>query len=114
MLVSGALLAQRGGLFPALKATGLSDEATRRAWAAFRHGAWQSAVVVGVWQAYIRSLPGWQVHRHAGYHAIVVDTTAFWRPALHHCPSQHYHFTAGRALLTVVFGTIGEVGAIGG
>jgi len=114
MLVSGALLAQRGGLFPALKAIGLSDEATRRAWAAFRHGAWQATVLLGIWQAYIRALPGWQVHRHAGYRAIVVDTTAFWRPALRNCPSQHYHPAAGRALPAVVFGITGEVGEIGG
>lgn len=38
MLVSGALLPQRGALFPALQATGLSTEATRRAWTAFRKG----------------------------------------------------------------------------
>jgi hypothetical protein len=114
MLVSGALLAQRGGLFPGLKAIGLSDEATRRAWAAFRRGAWQTTVLLGIWQAYIRALPGWQVHRHAGYRAIVVDTTAFWRPALRNCPSQHYHPAAGRALPAVVFGIIGEVGEIGG
>jgi len=30
MLVSGALLPQRGALFPALKASGLSDQAIRR------------------------------------------------------------------------------------
>lgn len=39
MLVSGALLPQCGALFPALKASGLSDPAIRRAWAAFRGGA---------------------------------------------------------------------------
>jgi hypothetical protein len=114
MLVSGALLPQRGALFPALKAIGLSDAATRRAWAAFRRGAWQTAVVLRLWQAYIHALPGWQVHRHAGYRAIVVDTTAFWRPALRNCPSQHYHPGAGRALPAVVFGIAGEVGEIGG
>ena len=36
MLVSGSLLPNRGALFPALKGIGLSDEATRRAWGAFR------------------------------------------------------------------------------
>ena len=35
MLVSGALLPQRGAIFPALQAIGLSENATRRAWAAF-------------------------------------------------------------------------------
>ncbi|HLY26394.1 MAG TPA: hypothetical protein VKQ72_08650, partial [Aggregatilineales bacterium] len=40
MLVSGTLLAQRGAIFSALKASGLSDAAARRAWSAFRYGSW--------------------------------------------------------------------------
>jgi len=114
MLVSGALLAQRGALFPALKSIGLSDPATRRAWAAFRKGVWQTAVVLRLWQAQIQGLPGWQVHRHEGYRAITVDVTAFWRPTLENCPSKHYHPGANRALPAVIFGVIGEVGEIGG
>ena len=39
--LSGALLPNRGAMFPALKSIGLSDAATRRAWAALRKGAWQ-------------------------------------------------------------------------
>ncbi len=114
MLVSGALLPQRGALFPALQATGLSEQATRRAWAAFRRGAWQTAVILRLWQEQIEGLPGWQVHRHEGYRAITVDVTAFWRPALQNCPSKHYHPAANRALPAVIFGVIGEVGQIGG
>ncbi len=114
MLVSGALLPQRGALFPALKASGLTDPAIRRAWAAFRGGAWQTVAVLRLWQAHIQGLPDWQVHRHEGYRAIVVDTTAFWRPALKNCPSKHYHPSAQRALPAVVFGIVGEVGEIGG
>jgi hypothetical protein len=114
MLVSGALLPQRGALFPALKASGLSDSAIRRAWAAFRGGVWQTALVLRIWQAQITGMPGWQVHRHEGYRAIVMDTTAFWRPALRNCPSKHYHPGAQRALPAVVFGIVGEVGEIGG
>jgi len=114
MLVSGALLPQRGALFPALQATGLSDQATRRAWAAFRRGAWQTAVILRLWQAQIEGLPGWQVHHHEGYRAITVDVTAFWRPALQNCPSKHYHPAANRALPAVIFGVIGEVGQVGG
>ena len=114
MLVSGALLPQRGALFPALQATGLSAAATRRAWAAFRKGAWQTAVLLRLWQAQIAGLSGWQVHRHEGYRAITVDVTAFWRPALKDCPSQHYHPAANRALPAVIFGVIGEVGEVGG
>jgi hypothetical protein len=50
MMVSGALLPNRGALFPALKATGLSDAAIRRAWVAFRNGAWQRAVLLRLWR----------------------------------------------------------------
>lgn len=114
MLVSGALLPQRGALFPALKASGLSDQAIRRAWAAFRGGVWQTAAVLKLWQVQITGMPGWQVHRHEGYRVIVVDTTAFWRPALRNCPSKHYHPSAQRALPAVVFGIVGEVGEMGG
>lgn len=113
MLVSGALLPQRGALFPALQASGLSAQATRRAWAAFRRGAWQTAVILRLWQEQIEGLPGWQVHRHEGYRAITVDVTAFWRPALQNCPSKHYHPAANRALPAVIFGVIGAVGQIG-
>lgn len=112
MLVSGALLPQRGALFP--QATGLSAPATRRAWTAFRQGAWQTAVILRLWQEQIEGLPGWQVQGHEGYRAITVDVTAFWRPTLKNCPSTHYHPVANRALPAVIFGVIGEAGLIGG
>jgi hypothetical protein len=108
------LLPQRGAIFPALQSIGLSEQATRRAWAAFRRGVWQTAVILRVWQEQIEGLPGWQVHRHEGFRAITVDVTAFWRPALQNCPSKHYHPVANRALPAVIFGVIGEVGEIGG
>jgi len=114
MLVSGALLPQRGALFPALKGCGLSDPAVRRAWAAFRRGAWSTPMLLQAWQTYVLGLPDWQTHCHAGYRAIVADTTPFWRPALKGCPSKHYHPEAGRALPAVVMGIIGVVGEIGG
>jgi hypothetical protein len=114
MLVSGSLLPQRGAIFPALQAIGLSKDATRRAWAAFRQGAWQTAIILRLWQEQIEGLPGWRVNRHEGYRAITVDVTAFWRPALRKCPSKHYHPAANRALPAVIFGVIGEVGQIGG
>jgi hypothetical protein len=114
MLVSGVLLPQRGALFPALKASGLSDAATRRAWAAFRGGVWQMAVLLRIWQSHIQGLAGWQERRHEGYCVVTADVTAFWRPALKKCPSKHYHPTANRALPAVIFGIVGAVGEIGG
>jgi hypothetical protein len=114
MLVSGALLPSRGALFPALKSTGLSDAATRRAWVAFRKGVWQMPAILGLWRAQIQSQPDWQPHRYEGYVPVPVDVTAFWRPTLKHCPSKHYHPAAQRALPAVIFGICGEVGEVNG
>ncbi len=114
MLVSGAMLSQRGAIFPALQAIGLSEDATRRAWAAFRQGAWQTVIILRLWQEQIEGLSGWQVNRLEGYRAIPVDGSAVWRPGLRKCPSKHYHPAAHRALPAVILGVIGEVGQIGG
>ena len=114
MLVSGALLPNRGAMFPALKSIGLSDAATRRAWVAFGKGAWQMPAILGVWRKYVKELPGWQEHRYEGYRPIPADVTAFWRPALKNCPSKHYHPAANRALPAVIMGITGEVGEING
>ena len=114
MLVSGALLPNRGAIFPALKSIGLSDAATRRAWLAFRKGAWQMSALLVVWNEYVKNLPGWQARCYEGYRPIPADVTAFWRPALKKCPSKHYHPAANRALPAVIFGITGEVGEING
>ena len=57
MLVSGALLPNRGAIFPALKSIGLSDAETRRAWVAFRKGVWQIALLLHLWQKHVEGLP---------------------------------------------------------
>ena len=114
MLISGALLPNRGALFPALKAIGLSDAATRRAWVAFRKGVWQMSIILILWREYIQDIPSWQQHRYEGYLPVTVDVTDFSRPALKNCPSKHYHPAANRAMPAVIFGIIGEVGEING
>ena len=114
MLVSGALLPNRGAIFPALKSIGLDDAATRRAWAAFRKGVWQMPVILTLWREQVKALPGWQEHRYEGYLPVTIDVTAFWRPALKNCPGKHYHPAANRALPAVIFGIVGEVGEING
>lgn len=114
MLVSGALLPQRGAIFPALQATGLSVQATRRSWAAFRGGVWQIAVILKLWQEHITSQAEWKVTLYEGYRVVVVDTTGFWRPTLKNCPSKHYNSIAQRALPAILFGIVGSVGTIGG
>ena len=114
MLISGALLPNRGAIFPALKSIGLSDTETRRAWAAFRKGVWQIALLLRLWQKYVEGLPDWHVHRYEGYIPVSVDVTAFWRPSLKTCPSKHYHPAANRALPAVIFGITGQVGDLNG
>jgi hypothetical protein len=112
MLVSGVLLPARGAVFPALKAIGLSDKATRRAWGAFRSGQWQISALLAVWRTYVKGQTGWVEHRYEGYMPITVDVTAFWRPSLKACPSKHYHPAAQRALPAVILGLVGEVGEL--
>jgi len=112
MLVSGHLLASRGALFPALQATGLPDEAVRRAWAAFRYGVWQMADLLGLWRAQLEAHPAWHYHRHHGYRAVNVDLTAFYRPQLADCPSKHYYAPAGKALPAVIMGLVGVTGSL--
>jgi len=114
MLVSGALLPNRGAIFPALKSMGLSDAATRRAWVAFIKGAWQISTILILWREHVTKLPEWRERRYEGYRPVPADVTAFWRPALKNCPSKHYHPAANRALAAVIFGIIGDVGEING
>lgn len=114
MLVSGALLPNRGGIFPALKAIGLSDVETRRAWVAFRKGVWKMSVILDLWCTYVKVIPEWKQHRYEGYLPITVDVTAFWRPTLKNCPSKHYHPAANKAMPAIIFGILGEVGEING
>ena len=114
MLVNGALLSNRGALFPALKASGLADAAVRRAWAAFRGGVWQIAVLLRLWQAQIEELLQWRYHQHGGYRAVSVDITAFYRPQLKECPIKHYYPPAGKALPAVIIGLVDVSGSLNG
>jgi hypothetical protein len=113
MLVSGALLASRGALFPALQSTGLEAAEVRRAWAAFRYGAWSIDSMMKTWQTHIEEQGKWQAHQYAGYYVKAVDITAYWRSSVKGIKSKHYDAQANRALLAVVFGLVGRVGSVG-
>jgi len=112
--LSGQLLPSRGALFPALKAIGLDDEAVRRAWTAISKGVWNTVNLIELWRKHVEGLPEWKQHEYEGYQPVVADVTAFWRPTLKNCPSQHYHPAAQRALPAVIVGIIGRVGEING
>ena len=112
MLVSGALHDSRGALFPALKSIGLQDEAVRRAWAAMRYGAWQTATLLATWQTHVAGQGEWQASQYAGYYTKAVDIAAYWRPALKGDQSKHYDAEADKVIPAVVFGMVGRVGRV--
>ena len=114
MLISGALLPNRGAIMPALKSIGLSDGETRRSWAAFGSGVWGIHELCSAFGNYVRKLPGWKERRYEGYLPIPADITAFFRPTLKDCPGDHFHPAAQRALPAVNIGLIGEVGELNG
>ena len=113
-LLSGQLLSSRGALFPALTAIGLEDDEVRRAWTAVYKGVWQTDRLLEQWRKQVERLPEWKRHEYEGYRPVTADVTAFWRPSLKNCPSQHYHPAAQRALPAVIFGVVGEVGELHG
>ena len=113
MLVSGALHDSRGALFPALQATGLNEAEVRRAWAAFRYGAWTIEGLLHNWHRHVVGQAQWQAYSYAGYCVKAVDITAYWRPTLQGIKSQHYDPQADKALPAVVFGLVGRVGRVG-
>ena len=113
MLVSGALLSSRGALFPALQAVGLKEPEVRRAWVAFRYGAWSITWLLQRWREHVEGQGQWQAQQYAGYHVKAIDITAYWRPTLKGIRSQHYDAQAEKALPAVVFGMIGRVGHVG-
>jgi len=113
MLISGALHHSRGALFPALKSIGLSDEETRRAWAAMRYGSWQTEELLETWRKYVAEQGEWQAARYGGYYTKAVDVTAYWRPTLKGLKSKHYRQEADKALPAVVLGLVGRVGRVG-
>lgn len=114
MLISGALLPNRGAIIPGLKSIGLSDTETLRSWAAFGSGVWHVNELCGTLAAHVRSMPEWKERRYEGYLPIAVDITAYWRPALHDCPGVHFHPAAQRALPAINTGLMGEVGEMNG
>lgn len=114
MLVSGRLLGTRGAVIPGLSATGLGEAAVRRAWAALGQGSWSSAELLGQWQGLVVGEGHWVAHEHAGYRAVAVDVTGFWRPRLRDCPTTHYDGRAGKALPAIPVGIVARVGSVGG
>lgn len=113
MLVSGRLLGTRGAVIPGLSATGVSESAVRRGWAALGHGGWTSAGLLARWHEHVAGAGVWRAHEHEGYRPVAVDVTGFWRPRLQGCATSHYHGPAGRALPAIPVGIAARVGRVG-
>jgi hypothetical protein len=113
MLVSGQLLAARGAVVPGLSATGLSEPAVRRAWAALGQGEWTGAGLLQGWRRHVEAEGHWRAHEHEGYRPVAVDVTGFWRPRLQGCATSHYHGPAGKALPAIPIGIVARVGRVG-
>jgi hypothetical protein len=113
-LLSGHLLVTRGAIFPALLLAGLSVAATWRAWSALAKGHWEIGQLLMAFATVVQREGRWHPRRHGGYQALAVDTTAFYRPRLQHCPTTHYNTQAGKALPAIPFGLITRVGAVDG
>ena len=111
-MMRGSFLLSRGAIFPALQATGLNEESSRRSWAAFRYGAWSIAKLIAAWRKYVLSEGKWQSHRYEGYRPVPVDWTAFWRPQLKGWKGKMFNRLAQRALPGVAFGVIVDVGEV--
>src|SRR3954464_1540634 len=67
MLVSGRLLETRGAVIPGLSATGVSEPAVRRAWAALGQGDWSSTGLLAERRRHVEQAGVWQAQEHAGY-----------------------------------------------
>jgi hypothetical protein len=92
----------------------LSDEETRRSWAAFGSGVWSVYELCTEFGNYVRELPDWKERRYEGYRPVSVDITGYFRPTLQDCPGVHFDPTAQRALPAINIGLIGEVGELNG
>lgn len=113
MLVSGRLLETRGAVIPGLSATGLSEPAVRRAWAALGQGDWSSVGLLACWREHVEQADAWRVHEYEGYRPVAVDVTGFWRPRLQGCATSHYDGRAGKALPAIPVGIVARVGSVG-
>ena len=112
MLINGSLLPHRGAVFPALQSTGIGEQAVRRAWKAFHSGMWQISELMVAWTHYMEEQQRWQPRSYAGYGAVAVDTTPFWRPKLQGLQSKYYHSGAEKALPAAILGLVTRIGAV--
>lgn len=112
-VLSGRLLASRGGLIPALAASGLSSAAVRRAWAALAYGAWDIDQLLSAFQSLVGQEGRWQRHWQGELRPVAIDQVGFFRPRLKNCATKHYASQVGKSLPAIPFGVLTAVGSVG-
>lgn len=113
-ILNGSFLPSRGGIFPALKASGFTAEESRRIWGAFRHGVWRINECINQWQSYVLAEGQWQSHSYEGYRPVAIDWTAIWRYKLRGWSGKLFNSLIGRAMPGVGFGLVCQVGQVAG
>ncbi|MFZ0544567.1 MAG: hypothetical protein WAM60_03980 [Candidatus Promineifilaceae bacterium] len=113
-MVNGSFLTSRGAIFPAMKASGFSEEEIRRGWAAMRHGVWRIDELLIAWRNYVQEQGCWQRHEYEGYRPVAADITAFWRMRLKGWLGRYFNGIANRLLGGVGLALVVEVGQVDG
>jgi hypothetical protein len=113
-MVNGSFLASRGAIFPAMEASGFTEEEIRRGWAAMRGGVWRIDELLASWRAYVQGQGRWQAHEYEGYRPVAADITAFWRVRLKGWLGRYFNGIANRLLGGVGLAIVVEVGQIDG
>ena len=112
-LMSGALLASRGALIPALAEVGFDRRDSLRIWQGLAHGNWEANALLGELHAQIAREGRWTALRVGGYQVKALDTVGYYRPRLNGCVTTHYQSPAGKALPAICLGQLGAVGWVG-
>jgi hypothetical protein len=113
-MVNGSFLTSRGAIFPAMKASGFTEEEIRRGWAAMRHGVWRIDEMLSAWRNYVQEQGRWQPHEYEGYRPVAADITAFWRMRLKGWLGRYFNGIANRLLGGVGLAIVVEVGQVDG
>lgn len=113
VMMNGSFLQSRGAVCAALHLNGFDAQATRRSWAALRHGSWKINELLENWRMYVASQNQWRARRYEQYRILSVDITGFWRPHLQGWQGKHYHNLAQKALPAVVVGVMILSGQVG-
>ncbi|NJM40108.1 MAG: hypothetical protein HC853_04750 [Anaerolineae bacterium] len=111
-VMSGRMLGSRGGLIPALSASGLDQAATVRAWRGAGSGVWQANEMLKRLKGVVAGEGEWEALKIGGRAVKAYDTVGIFRPRLQGEVGMHYDSQAGKALPAITFGIVGAIGKV--